>query len=200
MEQSSCIGVAFCQLYGIFTFVIHISIRVSVVPVKLIIQQIWGWGICDLLMARYLRWLFCFFFFSVCELVIFLKNIIIFVFISADCKTPESMTEALAAAGLLTTTPSLNGSKYRKACLLLICFSSLHPPPFLSIVQGGESFCKSRFKFGDFIRKVDKAGKVLCEWCDDTINYAKRGKAAVLENKQTSGECQNPSQKKKHCS
>ena len=71
MWNNRHVGVAFCQLYGIFTFVIHISIRVSVVPVKLIIQQIWGWGICDLLMARYLRWLFCFFFFSVCELVIF---------------------------------------------------------------------------------------------------------------------------------
>ena len=26
-------------------------------------------------------------------------------------------------------------------------------------------------RLGDFIRKVDAAGKVLCQWCGDTIKY-----------------------------
>ena len=37
-------------------------------------------------------------------------------------------------------------------------------------------------RLGDFIRKVDAAGKVLCQWCGDTINYANRGCAAVCRS------------------
>ena len=40
-------------------------------------------------------------------------------------------------------------------------------------------------RIGDFIRKVDVAGKVLCEWCNDPINYANRGKLAITAHVKT---------------
>ena len=39
-------------------------------------------------------------------------------------------------------------------------------------------------RLGDFIQKVDAAGKVLCQWCGNT-NYANRGRAAVFDHVKT---------------
>ena len=45
-------------------------------------------------------------------------------------------------------------------------------------------------RLGDFIWKVDVAGKVLCQWCGDTINYASRSCAAVLDHVKTKKQCE----------
>ena len=49
---------------------------------------------------------------------------------------------------------------------------------------------------GEFIRKVDQAGKALCTLCNDMINYGSRGCCTIVEHSKTKKHLRNWSLKK----
>ena len=80
---------------------------------------------------------------------------------------------------IIHRTPDVNISEIDKGCRYKFDWSWL------------EEMGEDKNLIGNYIRKVDVAGKVLCEWCDDPINYANRGRQAVIDHSKTKKHCDN---------